>query len=94
MQSLVKLANIYIVEKKQKNATANHSLISCVAKYLTRMLKVFGANDGEQEIGFPMSGADSSANVSEQSLSIRCCRRGENKKVVFTVETRIKEPEL
>lgn len=64
MQSLVKLANVYIGSKKQDGLTATHSVLNGIAKYLTRMLKIFGANDGEQEIGFPVSGIGSSEKVS------------------------------
>ena len=63
MQSLVKLANVYIGSKKKEGVTANHSVLHGIAKYLTRLLKIFGANDGEQEIGFPVSGIGGSENV-------------------------------
>ena len=63
MQSLVKLANVYIGNKKQDGLTATHSVLNGIAKYLTKMLKIFGANDGEQEIGFPVSGIGSSEKV-------------------------------
>ena len=63
MQSLVKLANVYIGNKKQEGLTATHSVLNGIAKYLTRMLKIFGANDGEQDIGFPVSGIGGSENV-------------------------------
>ncbi len=63
MQSLVKLANVYIGNKKQDGQTANHSVVNGIAKYLTKMLKIYGANEGEQEIGFPLAGVGSSQNV-------------------------------
>lgn len=56
MQALVKLANIYIGQCKQNETTPNHSILRMIAKYLTKMLKVFGANEGSQEIGFAASG--------------------------------------
>eukprot|EP00794_Sanderia_malayensis_P018078 gene18076-19885_t len=62
MQALVKLANIYIGDQKQRGASVNHSLLSGIARYLTKMLKIFGANEGVQDIGFPLGGADSPAN--------------------------------
>jgi len=62
MQSLVKLANVYIGSKKKEGVTANHSVLHGIAKYLTRLLKIFGANDGKQEIGFPVSGIGGSEN--------------------------------
>ena len=63
MQSLLKIANVYIGSKKQEGFTANHAVLHGIAKYLTRLLKIFGANDGEQEIGFPVSGIGGSENV-------------------------------
>jgi len=62
MQALVKLANIYIGQCKQSEQTPNHSVLRGIAKYLTKMLKIFGANEGDQEIGFATGGA-ASANV-------------------------------
>ena len=64
MQSLVKLTNIYIGQTKQLEKTPNHSVLRGIAKYVTRMLKIFGANEGEQEIGFPAVGGSVDANVS------------------------------
>lgn len=64
MQELIKIVNVYIGCKKQNGVTANHSVISGIAKYLTKMLKIFGANDGEQEIGFPVAGISNLGNVS------------------------------
>jgi len=52
MQALVKLTNIYIGNKKQSDGTPSHAVLGMVAKYLTKMLKVFGANEGDQFIGF------------------------------------------
>lgn len=40
MQSLVKLANIYIASKKQANESPNHQLLENIAKYITNMLRV------------------------------------------------------
>ena len=68
MQALVKLANIYIGQCKQNEQTPNHSVLRGIAKYLTRMLKVFGANEGDQEIGFS-AGGSAAANVSSSSIS-------------------------
>jgi len=53
MQSLVKVCNKYIGDCKQTSTTPNHGVVTAVAKYLTKMLKIFGACEGEQEIGFP-----------------------------------------
>ena len=68
MQELVKLANIYIGNKKDSKESPNHQLLEGVAKYLTHMLKVFGAIDEEQSIGFPAAGKNAAANVRSQFL--------------------------
>ena len=52
MQLLVKLTNIYIGQARQNDKVPNHAVIQSIAKYLTKLLKIFGANDGDQEIGF------------------------------------------
>lgn len=64
MQALVKQSNIYIGQCKQNEQTPNHAVLKGIAKYLTRMLKIFGANEGQQEIGFA-SGDSSTANKEE-----------------------------
>ena len=64
MQSIVKLTNVYIGSKKQEGVAPNHAIMKRIAKYLTKMLKVFGANEGEQEIGFAVAGAENVGNVS------------------------------
>eukprot|EP00795_Rhopilema_esculentum_P011490 gene11490-21706_t len=62
MQSIVKLTNVYIGSKKQESVAPNHAIVKRIAKYLTKMLKVFGANEGEQEIGFAVAGAENVGN--------------------------------
>ena len=63
MQALVKLTNIYIGSKKSSEQTPNHAVLESVAKYLTRMLKIFGAEQGEQLIGFSTGGASTGSKV-------------------------------
>ena len=63
MQALVKLGNVYIGNCKSKDLTPNHSVLAGIAKYLTRMLKIFGANQGDQDIGFALAGGDGFTNV-------------------------------
>jgi len=65
MQALVKLGNIYVGNCKSKDVTPNHSVLTGIAKYLTRMLKIFGANQGDQDIGFALAGGDGSTNKEE-----------------------------
>ena len=73
MQELVKQANIYISSKKDKKESPNHQLLEGIAKYLTHMLKVFGAIDEDQAIGFPVAGKNSAANVRSASIFFVQC---------------------
>ncbi|XP_046850191.1 cysteine--tRNA ligase, cytoplasmic-like [Xenia sp. Carnegie-2017] len=59
LQSLVKITNIYIATKKLPNESPNHQLLENIAKYITDMLRVFGANEGPQTIGFQTSSTTS-----------------------------------
>lgn len=68
MQELVKLTNIYISGKKEKKESSNHQLLEGIAKYLTHMLKIFGAIDEEQAIGFPVAGKSAAANHEEVAM--------------------------
>lgn len=77
MQALVKLANIYIGQCKQTEKTPNHSVLRGIAKYLTKILKTFGANEGEQEIGFAASGGAAAANVCMIICMFSCSKEWE-----------------
>ena len=68
MQALVKMGNIYIGNCKSNEQTPNHSVLTGIAKYLTRILKIFGANEGDQEIGFALAGGGL-ANVSKHLIN-------------------------
>ena len=46
MQALVKQANIYIGQCKQSETIPNHSVLRGIAQYITKILKMFGANEG------------------------------------------------
>lgn len=67
MQTLVKQGNIYIGQCKQAERIPNHSVLKGIAKYLTDMLRLFGANEGQQEIGFGSS-ASSTETDNETAL--------------------------
>jgi len=65
MQALAKQAHIYTGQMRQAEQTPNHSVLRSIGKYLTRMLKIFGAHNGEQEIGFPSASGVEGANREE-----------------------------
>jgi cysteinyl-tRNA synthetase len=58
MRDLVAISNVYIRESQP-----NRLLLRNIASYITNMLKIFGAITGDDTIGFPLAGAESS-NVS------------------------------
>merc|ERR1712059_122701 len=51
---------------KQSDGTPSHAVLGMVAKYLTKMLKVFGANEGDQLIGF--SAADDAGATKREEV--------------------------
>ncbi|XP_029438619.1 cysteine--tRNA ligase, cytoplasmic isoform X1 [Rhinatrema bivittatum] len=54
MRSLVGHSNCYIAAKKLARQTPNRMLLKSIALYLTQMLKIFGAIEGTEAIGFPI----------------------------------------
>lgn len=68
MQALVKQSNIYVSSKKQANQSPNHQVLENIAKYITDMLRIFGANEGQQSIGFQTSSSSSSHNHEDIAL--------------------------
>lgn len=68
LQDLVKQTNIYISSKKDKRESPNHQALEGIAKYLTHMLRVFGANEEEQTIGFPVAGKNAAVNHEDVAM--------------------------
>ncbi|KAM9366087.1 cysteine--tRNA ligase, cytoplasmic [Symphorus nematophorus] len=56
MRVLVGQSNTYIANRKSAKLQPNRMLVESIAVYLTNMLKIFGAIEGEASIGFPMGG--------------------------------------
>ncbi|XP_070687265.1 cysteine--tRNA ligase, cytoplasmic [Pempheris klunzingeri] len=56
MRLLVGQSNSYIAARKSAKLRSNRMLMESIAMYLTNMLKVFGAIEGSEPIGFPMGG--------------------------------------
>ncbi|XP_068116762.1 cysteine--tRNA ligase, cytoplasmic isoform X1 [Hyperolius riggenbachi] len=63
MRSLVSLSNSYIASKKAAKQPPNRMLLESISTYLTRMLKIFGAIEGEEPIGFPVGGSGQNMNL-------------------------------
>ncbi|KAM4722357.1 cysteine--tRNA ligase, cytoplasmic isoform 2-T2 [Rhinophrynus dorsalis] len=63
MRSLVSQCNSYIATKKASRLLPNGLLLKNISSYLTDLLKVFGAIDGEDAIGFPVGGSAHSTNL-------------------------------
>uniref|UniRef100_A0A3Q2CZQ1 Cysteine--tRNA ligase, cytoplasmic n=1 Tax=Cyprinodon variegatus TaxID=28743 RepID=A0A3Q2CZQ1_CYPVA len=56
MRLLVSHSNSYIAGRKSSKLRPNRLLLESIASYLTNMLKIFGAIEGSDPIGFPVGG--------------------------------------
>ncbi|XP_047219166.1 cysteine--tRNA ligase, cytoplasmic isoform X2 [Girardinichthys multiradiatus] len=56
MRVLVSHSNSYIAGRKSSKLRPNRLLLESIATYLTNMLKIFGAIEGSDPIGFPVGG--------------------------------------
>ncbi|XP_077867451.1 cysteine--tRNA ligase, cytoplasmic-like [Saccoglossus kowalevskii] len=65
MRDLVGNSNIYIRDMKAAKLLPNSILLRNIAVYLTKILKIFGAIEGDETIGFPMSVGDNNTNVED-----------------------------
>ncbi|XP_022083673.1 cysteine--tRNA ligase, cytoplasmic-like [Acanthaster planci] len=65
MRALIGQCNVYIQDRRTVKATPNRMLLQNAAVFITKMLRVFGAIEGDEPIGFPLSGATQNANVEE-----------------------------
>ncbi|XP_028917011.1 cysteine--tRNA ligase, cytoplasmic [Ornithorhynchus anatinus] len=63
LRALVSRANSYVAAKKADRAAPNRLLLQGVGVYVTHMLKVFGAIEGEEVLGFPVAGSGPSLNL-------------------------------
>ncbi|XP_012780327.1 cysteine--tRNA ligase, cytoplasmic isoform X2 [Maylandia zebra] len=63
MRTLVSQSNGYIASKKSVKLRPNRMLMESIAAYLTNMLKIFGAVEGSDPIGFPMGGQSQSVDL-------------------------------
>uniref|UniRef100_A0AAQ4P842 cysteine--tRNA ligase n=1 Tax=Gasterosteus aculeatus aculeatus TaxID=481459 RepID=A0AAQ4P842_GASAC len=63
MRVLVGLSNSYIAGRKGAKLRPNRMLLEGIATYLTGMLKVFGAIEGSEPIGFPVGGQSQSIDL-------------------------------
>uniref|UniRef100_A0A7N8YLM7 Cysteine--tRNA ligase, cytoplasmic n=1 Tax=Mastacembelus armatus TaxID=205130 RepID=A0A7N8YLM7_9TELE len=63
MRVLVSQSNSYIASRKSARLRPNRMLVESIAVYLTNMLKIFGAVEGSDAIGFPMGGQSHSIDT-------------------------------
>uniref|UniRef100_A0A8C4KBE7 Cysteine--tRNA ligase, cytoplasmic n=1 Tax=Dromaius novaehollandiae TaxID=8790 RepID=A0A8C4KBE7_DRONO len=63
MRSLVSQSNSYIAAKKSSRQMPNRLLLENISSYLTQMLKIFGAIDHDDAIGFPVGGNSQHINI-------------------------------
>lgn len=65
LRDVVSASNIYIERKLKSNETPSLGLLKNIAVYITRIFKMFGAIEGEQEFGFPTSEDSGTRNVED-----------------------------
>nr|XP_013047076.2 cysteine--tRNA ligase, cytoplasmic [Anser cygnoides] len=63
MRSLVSQSNSYIAAKKSSRQMPNRLLLENISSYLTQMLKIFGAIESDDAIGFPVGGNSQNINI-------------------------------
>uniref|UniRef100_A0A8C0I8J9 cysteine--tRNA ligase n=1 Tax=Bubo bubo TaxID=30461 RepID=A0A8C0I8J9_BUBBB len=63
MRSLVSQSNSYIAAKKSSRQMPNRLLLENISSYLTQMLKIFGAIESDDAVGFPVGGNSQNINV-------------------------------
>ncbi|KAM9317540.1 cysteine--tRNA ligase, cytoplasmic isoform 2-T2 [Pholidichthys leucotaenia] len=63
MRMLVSQSNSYVAGRKSAKLMPNRMLLESIARYLTNMLKIFGAIEGSDPIGFPVGGQGQSIDL-------------------------------
>lgn len=63
MRVLVSHSNSYIANRKSAKLRPNRMLLESIATYLTNMLKIFGAIEGSDPIGFPVGGQSQNVDL-------------------------------
>nr|XP_020441259.1 cysteine--tRNA ligase, cytoplasmic isoform X2 [Monopterus albus] len=63
MRVLVNQSNSYIAGRKSAKLRPNRMLVESIAVYLTNMLKIFGAIEGSDPVGFPVGGQGQSIDL-------------------------------
>ncbi|TKC52264.1 hypothetical protein EI555_000383 [Monodon monoceros] len=63
MRALVGQCNHYMAARKAARRRPNRALLESIARYLTHMLKIFGAIEEESSLGFPVGGPGTSLNL-------------------------------
>ncbi|KAM9221256.1 cysteine--tRNA ligase, cytoplasmic [Dugong dugon] len=56
MRALVSQCNLYVAARKAARRRPNRALLESVARYLTHLLKIFGAIEEDSTLGFPVGG--------------------------------------
>ncbi|XP_022446801.1 cysteine--tRNA ligase, cytoplasmic isoform X3 [Delphinapterus leucas] len=63
MRALVGQCNQYMAARKAARRRPSRALLESIARYLTHMLKIFGAIEEESSLGFPVGGPGTSLNL-------------------------------
>uniref|UniRef100_F6UF61 Cysteine--tRNA ligase, cytoplasmic n=1 Tax=Monodelphis domestica TaxID=13616 RepID=F6UF61_MONDO len=63
MRALVGQCNLYMAARKAARKLPSRVLLETVAAYLTQMLRIFGAIEGDAALGFPVGGGASGTSL-------------------------------
>ena len=64
MRECITAANVYLDNSRKSGASPDRGLLHNIASYVTRILRIFGAIEGGDPIGFPQAGNQGAVNVS------------------------------
>lgn len=65
LKDIVTASNVYLDAKARQTANPDRYLLSDIASYVTKILKIFGAIDEQGSFGFPQPGNHGQANLEE-----------------------------
>ncbi len=63
MRDMITAGNVYMDNKRKSNCSPDRGLLNNIAAYITKILRIFGAIDGAEKIGFPQADTQGTINV-------------------------------
>jgi cysteinyl-tRNA synthetase len=68
IRDLITSSNVYVDNKRKANSSPDRGLIKSIATYITHILKVFGATEEDDNIGFPQTGGQAETNLEDIAM--------------------------